>query len=249
MATPTSDGAENVIDWNQFAGRGGGAKRERRVRGDAIVGDGVRSKGGAGDGGSVASRDEDPIAKALADGYDPDRFYMASADSKGHQHQIKTINVPQGMAAILAEVREYFPEYRNAQDMVRDALMHRLMYLKQKIDDGEVTEMMVNESLRSKMEYNRVMMQQTKATYEESVGACAQALESKDYGRLDKILQTINDHIHELDERDPYLKAYVDLFIKYGKEMKTARDTGKYTDGPVVSAVDWNMMRGSGLRD
>lgn len=239
MTTATSDGGQeesNVIDWNKFSGKGGG-KRERRVRGDATVQD------------PVVSRDSDPVRRAIESGADPDKFYLASADSKGHQYQIKNVNVPQGLGAAIAEVREYFPEYRSAQDFVRDAIMHRLMYLRDRIDSGELTELMVIEQMRAKVEYNRLMMGQAKSTYEETVSACVQALEVKDYRRLDKVLQTIDDLFHELDDRDPYLRAYVELFKKYGAEMKRARDSGAYADGPVVQAVDWNQMRGSGMKD
>lgn len=64
--------------------------------------------------------------------YSPDKFYTASTDDKGHHAALRTTSIPPYIQSAMREIIEqrYIPEYRQMGDIVRDALVHRLQYLK-----------------------------------------------------------------------------------------------------------------------
>lgn len=64
------------------------------------------------------------------EGYSPERFYTEAADRQGHRAWLR-VPVPTHVAGRIAELiasRE-IPAYRTPQDLIRDALVHRLYYL------------------------------------------------------------------------------------------------------------------------
>jgi len=63
--------------------------------------------------------------------YDPDRFYVRTSDSRGHSAMITFRILPEALSALqqIQQSRE-FP-YRTYQDIIRDAIIHRIAALKE----------------------------------------------------------------------------------------------------------------------
>lgn len=73
------------------------------------------------------------------DRYDPDSFYTASTDEKGHG-RVMSLRVPpvmQGMVSEIVNSHEY-PAIRSVADFFRDAAIHRLHYLKSEMQASSV---------------------------------------------------------------------------------------------------------------
>lgn len=186
---------------------------------------------------------------ALGQGYDPTKFYISSADSKGHQYTLNKINLPQSYAGLLGLIRDYYPEYRTNADVVRDALVHRLSQLNARVQDGEITQMMLEDKYQAQLEYNRVLMELGKKSVDDTKLVCELALANKDYTQLDKVLQTLDEKLHEEDDRSPYARDLEKLWKNYAGEMRRIRKSGEWDDSPVVKAIDWNTMKGSGKHE
>ncbi len=63
--------------------------------------------------------------------YDPDKFYTKSTDGNGHYERIPQTKISPSLEAMLGELMSTFPtEYKSYGDIVRDALMHLVVYRK-----------------------------------------------------------------------------------------------------------------------
>lgn len=73
-------------------------------------------------------------------GYSPEKFYTRSTDARGHTETM-WLRLPPSLARVIAEVVQSrkIPQYRTAQDLVRDAIVHRLHYLKEKLPETGTT--------------------------------------------------------------------------------------------------------------
>lgn len=63
--------------------------------------------------------------------YSPDNFYTRATDGKGHSELVH-VKLPPHVASALAAIVQSraVPEYRTTQDLIRDAVVHRLHYLR-----------------------------------------------------------------------------------------------------------------------
>ncbi len=66
-----------------------------------------------------------------ADDYSPDKFYIKATDDHGHSELVH-LKVPPGVLSAIAQIVQSraIPEYRTSQDLIRDAIIHRLHYLR-----------------------------------------------------------------------------------------------------------------------
>ena len=64
------------------------------------------------------------------DSYDPNEFYTASADRRGHSDTFY-VKVPPYVASALSQFIQSgkVPQYKTVQDFIRDAIVHRIHYL------------------------------------------------------------------------------------------------------------------------
>lgn len=61
--------------------------------------------------------------------YDEDKFYTHSTDGNGHYERIPQTKIRPSLEAMIAAVMAAYPEYKSVGDFVRDALLHRVVYL------------------------------------------------------------------------------------------------------------------------
>jgi hypothetical protein len=78
-------------------------------------------------------------------GYSPHAFYITSTD-EGGRCTIR-VNVPSHIAAEMAALIQSgkLPDYRTKEDIVRDALVHRLEFIQQLIGDARLERALVAE--------------------------------------------------------------------------------------------------------
>ncbi len=72
-------------------------------------------------------------------GYDPNAHYTQASDKKGHSANVQ-VRIPVNVAGEIATVYQSgkIPEIRNAQDFIRDAIIHRLHQLQPILDDPDL---------------------------------------------------------------------------------------------------------------
>lgn len=72
-------------------------------------------------------------------GYRSDDFYIGSTDTRGHSQNMQ-VPLPTNIAGRVGELvqSKEFPAYRTSQDLIRDAVCHRLQRLAEMADDPEV---------------------------------------------------------------------------------------------------------------
>ena len=69
-------------------------------------------------------------------GYREERFYTRSLNAKDHGEKIQ-MKVPQGLDSQMYAAVSQIPEYRSIQDLVRDAIVHRLEFLQKRYNLGD----------------------------------------------------------------------------------------------------------------
>jgi hypothetical protein len=67
-----------------------------------------------------------------SEGYSPDKFYTRATDGKGHS-EVVHLKLPPEITSVMAQIVQSraIPDYRTAQDIIRDAIVHRLQYLRE----------------------------------------------------------------------------------------------------------------------
>lgn len=80
-----------------------------------------------------AAADYDPLATDDAGSYRPDRFYT-SAGEKGADTATISVRIPLWMYAQLVDARNTVPAYDSQSDVIRDALRHRLHWIREEYD-------------------------------------------------------------------------------------------------------------------
>ncbi len=73
------------------------------------------------------------------DFYDPNEFYTASQDKKGHSFHAR-VNLPKPLGGAMGALiqSQAIPQYRTVEDLMRDATYHRVKQIARALDDGEL---------------------------------------------------------------------------------------------------------------
>jgi len=73
------------------------------------------------------------------DFYDPNAFYTASQDKKGHSFHAR-VNLPKPLGGAIGALIQSaaVPQYRTVEDVARDAIYHRVKQIARALDDGEL---------------------------------------------------------------------------------------------------------------
>lgn len=80
-----------------------------------------------------------PMQWKPASTYDPDKFYTSASDKQGRGDPTTVRVPPQAASTIAALVQsQRIPEYTTQADFIRDAVIHRLQTIGEKIESGEI---------------------------------------------------------------------------------------------------------------
>ena len=113
------------------------------------------------------------------DFYDPMKFYTASQDTHGHSVQLR-VTFPKPVVGEMAAMveRRAVPAYLNKEQIIRDAVYHRLKQLARALDDGEL-EAVVNVAMIHAEEIMMAEMDEQAADVVVAVQANAQRLQTQ----------------------------------------------------------------------
>lgn len=89
--------------------------------------------------------------------YDIDQTYTHSTDDKGHYEDVR-VKVTPTMQAMVEEVIKDLPEYRNIQDVFRDAVVHRLHYLTTKAPNPAASTLITHEMMLHDLHLQQVKL-------------------------------------------------------------------------------------------
>lgn len=145
--------------------------------------------------------------------YRIDRFYTRSVDANGHGEKLN-LRVPQGIDSQMYKAVSEVPEYRTLQDLVRDAVMHRLEYLQKQYDLGEKARIMLE---RERQKADRAQRMQDSDEMEAIVVEMEAALSMfyarNDWSLLKEELETSADSVDWL--RGEYKKRAEEIVKKW----------------------------------
>ena len=113
-------------------------------------------------------------------GYDEHRFYCRSVNSDGHGEKLN-VRVPQGIDSQMHAAVAEIPEYNHINDLIRDAVLHRLEFLQKRYSLGD--------GARRMLELERMQADSHKAL--EEVRSMISSLEMLD--------QTLKEHYDASD--------------------------------------------------
>lgn len=147
-------------------------------------------------------------------GYKISNFYTRSTDSRGHKESIH-LKVPPEIASTMSQIvqKGSIPQYRTVQDLIRDAIVHRLHYLnEQHLMDQESHRLVHAHILIS----NQIRMMEDHATYQQHVAElakqCKRLMETGPEGRQEaeeQIREAIG-HIMVVEDSPFWKKRYLE---------------------------------------
>lgn len=158
--------------------------------------------------------------------YSVEKFYTRSTDGNGNS-ETKYLKMSGPLLAGIGQLisTNAIPAYRSDADFIRDAVLHRLKYINEKIKNGDI-ESIVNRTIilahvQAKQmevaEYTAII-----ASYEETMQSC---VEVEDWILLDELIDAAQNDYEELR---PAYKARMDRVLdKYKGELKRGKGIGK----------------------
>lgn len=174
-------------------------------------------------GNGEMAQSHDPFAGDNAGGYSKDKFYTRSTDAKGNSETkyMKVSPVILGAVGELVASRK-IAAYRTEADFFRDAAVHRLMDINEKIKDGRLLDT-VNRTVM----LSRVADRQTELTelsmlidqHRESMQMC---YEQKDKPLLRELLEDAEADIEQL--RPTYQARLRNLIVEFREKYKSLED-------------------------
>lgn len=209
----------------------------------------ARSKGGrpAGAGYDPLTGDEVPATEApdqrgskaefdvfsLVDssGYRADRFYTRSVDRHGHGEQMR-LRVPQGIDSQMYAAVSQVPYYRHVNDLIRDAVIHRLEALQHAgiLDDDGVRRMVELERYLADSERRGQEIEQMQAAVADIDARLEGCYRAEDWQMFAMELVESTERAEWL--RDPYQTSALKIISGWrdagSKELTKLRERGDW---------------------
>ncbi len=179
-----------------------------------------KSDGKKDDGKGAWETVSEPLA------YDPDEFYCRASDKRGHSGQVYVRTPPEVMALVEQVMESKLFPYRTYGDLMRDGLVHRVNYLRSKVENKEIDAALIRvlaiERIIREEEFDRElsdMVRRLEAIIDER-------LKDHKFGKLEaaKIVQSVLDNVNAMPEgyrRQRYSSIFEE---KYGYLLKKDSD-------------------------
>ena len=153
---------------------------------------------------------DDPFGVESKD-YSPHKFYTKSGD--GLLPKNVQVPIPSGIYAQVQQLinGDKLPGYRSVQDMVRDAIYHRLRFVNQELDDGTLERLLDIWGHRSRMEMSKDEMTGLVRIVEETKETLGIACDGGDWDMVKYILEEARQLVDQI--REPY-KAKLNKVIE-----------------------------------
>ena len=105
--------------------------------------------------------------------YNPAKTYTRSSDRQGHRDYLR-VPIPRDLSAIVHRAVQTLPTFESPQDLVRDALVHRLQWLANHHDMLDIAEDLRKQTLAAEVERVQVGI----AADSEYVNECKRSLDA-----------------------------------------------------------------------
>jgi len=133
-------------------------------------------------------------------GYDPDEIMTRSQDHNGHSTN-QRVYIPPMWKALLEQLSQsdQWPEYRTFQDVVRDALYHRLYWSAQQKNRGQFPDIqsaMVRERYRKRLETDIAYEAAVREFREDIDRALSEMLQREEF---DAVQSYVEDMMQDMD--------------------------------------------------
>jgi hypothetical protein len=128
--------------------------------------------------------------------YDEDKFYTHSTDGNGHYERIPQTKIKPSLEAMIAAVvAEYPTEYKSVGDVVRDAILHRIVYLsRNKLElQAKLRPMITREVQRQEMARETVELENWNQYNEELRDIVARMVQAQNWTRASEYLQNAQE--------------------------------------------------------
>lgn len=163
----------------------------------------------------------DPFTMQDDGDYSPDTVYNRSTDGHGHNVNIQTRVAPDIAGELNALVAsQVIPEYRTSADVVRDALVHRLYYIAQKIKDGDLERRVTIEMRLARLDAWRAEMANMERLENEQTEALQKALDLLDLDMMERLLQVAAENVEVM--REPYAGNLREKVKKFRQQYRRA---------------------------
>lgn len=153
--------------------------------------------------------------------YSEEKFYCHSTDGKGHAESLR-VNVPPPIMAQISKMIQsnQFPDYSTAQDITRDALIHRLRFLATMKGDRELLRIIEFEMRNAERARKLHMLERMQFALEETERLFKMAHDLNDAMML---IDAINDARGELSAGtfmvEPWRSKMAELIDRYDKKL------------------------------
>lgn len=160
-------------------------------------------------------RPEDAQAGArdlgLDDGaYSPDDFYVASTNQHDHSETVQ-LKLPKHVKALANQFvnNEEIPAYRSVNDLVRDAMVHRMQYLQHEYHASPALQLWITmETTRTRLETIQAEMTAQRQLVDYVREVVEQAVENRDPAMLELIVTSGTEFVRAA--REPHRSTVLD---------------------------------------
>lgn len=151
-------------------------------------------------------------------GYREDNFYTKSTDNRGHSGSIR-VPVPTTLAAEIEALvaSRMIPDYRTPQDVLRDAMVHRLHWLSEALKNGRLKRVVSVHARLAERQRQIQEMQELQELLNQTEDACSKAVAQRDWRLLAEILNDSEDELDLLHE--PYFTRMKDLIDRFTRDL------------------------------
>jgi hypothetical protein len=173
---------------------------------------------GEGGTGGKDSKEFDPW-EFQNRGYDIDGFFTRSTGANGAPGEVKYMKFSPSILSAVANIvySRQFPSYRNDQDFIRDAVVHRVRYINQKLADGE-TEDIINTHVKlSRIEARQLQMAEMSRILSLHEEAMRTAIDTGDMEFLQELIDDAESDLGDL--RSVYRRKLEALIEKYRERL------------------------------
>jgi len=157
--------------------------------------------------------------------YDPSRFYTHSQDKKGHGVSLR-VKIPTPLAAEISVLTQsgMVPAYRSPNDVVRDAIYHRVKQIARMLDNGEL-DTAVNMAMLMSDEMKIVSEAQEAEELIDALRTNAHAIYSRgDAGAVTRLKKYLADRRDVADSiQEPYRSDYLAAIEDYEKRITAGK--------------------------
>lgn len=166
----------------------------------------IQPRGSSSGAGGSSSRD-----LGLDDGsYSPDDFYVASTNQHDHSETTQ-LKLPKHVKALANQFvnNEEIPAYRSVNDVIRDALVHRLQYLQHEYHASPALQLWITmETTRTRLETIQAEMIAQRQLVDYVREVVDQAVENRDPAMLELIATSGTEFVRTA--REPHRGTVLD---------------------------------------